>query len=149
MLSGATHPAVLSHLAHAFRDDEERCEKLALNPATDDATIAFLATLPFKRVVEIVSNNQERMLRAPEIVDALGDEPAHRPLGHRSHPRLPRRRASPAKSAEIDDGPTSATTEAEAALRAVLGDDLGHLARELVEERDGDRRTTRAATSTR
>ena len=34
-----------------------------------------LAGLPFKRVVDIVSNNQERMIRAPEIVEALGGNP--------------------------------------------------------------------------
>ena len=75
MLSGPAHPALLSHLAHAFREQEARLEPIALNPAADDATIAFLAGLPFKRVVDIVSNNQERMIRAPEIVEALGSNP--------------------------------------------------------------------------
>ena len=31
VLTGDTHPAVLSHLAHAFCDDDARIEKIALN----------------------------------------------------------------------------------------------------------------------
>ena len=75
VLEGDVHPAILSHLARTFREDENRCEKIALNPAADDSAIAFLAGLPSRRLVEIVSNNQERMLRTPEIVDALGANP--------------------------------------------------------------------------
>jgi hypothetical protein len=132
VLTGAIHPAVLSHLARACRDDEGRCEKLALNSATDDTTISFLATLPFKGVVEIVANNQERMLRAPEIVDALGSNPlTGRSVIDRilSFLGVEETREEP----EIQDGPVS-DSEAIAALRAVLGDDLGQLARAMVEE---------------
>ncbi|MCH7890751.1 MAG: hypothetical protein IH921_04530, partial [Gemmatimonadetes bacterium] len=75
VLTGPAHPALISHLAHSFREKPDRLEKIALNPATDDATIAFLAGLPCKQIVDIISNNQERMLRAPEIVDALGNNP--------------------------------------------------------------------------
>jgi hypothetical protein len=132
VLTGPAHPAVLSHLAHAFRDDEGRCEKLALNSATDDATIAFLATLPFKGVVEIVANNQERMLRAPEIVDALGANPL---TGRSVIDRILSFLGveEPREEPEIEEGPVS-DSEAAAALRAVLGDDLGHLAQAMVEE---------------
>jgi hypothetical protein len=132
VLSGDTHPAVLSHLAHAFRDDEQRCEKLALNAASDDATIAFLATLPCRRIVDIIANNQERMLRAPEIVESLGSNPL---TGRAVIERIltflgvEETRDEP----EVDAGPIS-ESEAEAALRAVLGDELGHLAQSLVEE---------------
>ena len=132
VLTGATHPAMLSHLARACRDDEGRCEKLALNSATDDATIAFLATLPFKGVVEIVANNQERMLRAPEIVDALGSNPL---TGRSVIDRILSFLGveEPSEEPEIKDGPIS-NSEATAALRAVLGDDLGHMAQAMVEE---------------
>ncbi len=75
VLEGATHPAVLSYLARAHRESEEHLEKIALNSHTDDATIALLATLPHRRLIDIISNNQERMLRASEIVDALGANP--------------------------------------------------------------------------
>ena len=43
-LSGATHPAVLGWLAHAYKDDAGRMEALALNGAADDTTMTFLAT---------------------------------------------------------------------------------------------------------
>jgi hypothetical protein len=75
VLTGETHPALLAFLAHAFKDYADRIESIALNPATDDRTFAFLATLPHKRAIEIIANNQQRMLRFPEIVDGLGDNP--------------------------------------------------------------------------
>ncbi len=135
VLEGDTHPALLSHLAHAFSEDENRTEKLALNPACDDSTIVFLATLPYKRVVEIVSNNQERMMRAPEIVDSLGDNPlTGRAVIERIFSFLGMDEKG-GKPDGIDDAPIS-DSDAESALRAVLGDDLGQFARSLVEEGD-------------
>lgn len=142
VLSGPAHPAVLSHLARAFTDDEEKLEKLALNPATDDTTIAFLASTPFKRIVEIISNNQDRMIRAPEIVDALGKNPL---TGRAAIERI-LNFLGIEYVAGAEDGESEAAAEpehisddeAEAALRAVLGADLGHLARELVQESGGD-----------
>jgi hypothetical protein len=142
VLSGPAHAAVLSHLARAFAEDEKKLEKLALNPATDDATIAFLASIPFKRIVEIISNNQDRMRRAPEIVDALGNNP----LTGRAVIERILNFLGVEHVAGSDDGEAEAAAEpehisddeAEAALRAVLGDDLGHLARELVQEGDED-----------
>ena len=92
----------------------------------------FLATLPCKRVVDIVSNNQERMLRAPEIVDALGSNPL---TGRSVIDRILSFLGvePPREDLESGDGPIS-DSEAAAALRAVLGDDLNHLAQAMVEE---------------
>jgi len=75
VLGAPAHPALLDHLARTFADDETRLERIALNPATADRTIAFVAGRPFKKVVEIVSNNQQRLMRSPSIVDALGGNP--------------------------------------------------------------------------
>jgi hypothetical protein len=75
VLSGPTHPALLSYFAELHRESEPHCEKIALNPAADDATLAFLATLPQRRLIDILSNNQERLLRAEAIVEALGTNP--------------------------------------------------------------------------
>jgi predicted nucleic acid-binding protein len=140
VLSGPAHAAVLSHLARTFAEDEAKLEMLALNSATDDGTIAFLASIPFRRVVEIVSRNQDRLLRAPEIVEALGNNPLTGRavierilsfLGIESVPAGGREHAeAAAEPAHISD------EEAEAALRAVLGDDFGHMAREFVREND-------------
>ncbi|MDH3213543.1 MAG: hypothetical protein OEM05_13755 [Myxococcales bacterium] len=135
VLSGPAHPALLAHLAHAFRDNEERLEKIALNPATNDTTIAFLAAQPFKQIVDIISNNQERMLRAPEIVDALGANPlTGRAVIDRILSFLGVRTEAP--EAEADAEKEVSESEAEAALRAILGDELGQFARELIAESD-------------
>ena len=75
VLTGPAHPSLLAFLAKVHKDHEENCQKLALNAATDDDTIAFLAALPFRSVVDIVSNNQQRMMRCETIVDALGANP--------------------------------------------------------------------------
>jgi hypothetical protein len=132
VLSGETHPALLSHLARAFRDQEERVERIALNPAADDATIAFLAGLPSKRLVDIISNNQERMLRAPEIVDSLGANPL---TGRSVIERILVFVGEDVSRSSTAGGDGSVSdAEAEAALRAVLGDELAHLARALVRE---------------
>jgi hypothetical protein len=136
VLAGPAHPALLSHLANAFREQEARLEPIALNPATDDATIALLASLPFKRVVDVISNNQERMVRAPEIVEALGSNPlTGRAVIDRILSFLGVQ--APREDEEWDAGEIS-DENAEAALRAVLGDELGSFARSLVEETEGE-----------
>jgi signal recognition particle receptor subunit beta len=139
VLSGPAHPALLSHFAHVFRDDASRLEKIALNPAADDGTLAFLASTPFTQIVEIISHNQERMLRAPEIVDALG---ANRLTGRAVIDRiLAFLEVERDPEDAVDEAATPETisdAQAEAALRAVLGEEMGAFARQLVEERDGE-----------
>jgi hypothetical protein len=71
-LEGEVHPGLLAHYAERERDNEARIEKIALNAATPDETICFVATLPFPRVIDIVANNQIRLLRCPALLDALG-----------------------------------------------------------------------------
>ena len=131
VLVGPVHPAILAHLAHAFRDRSDRLERIALNAAADDVTLAFLASLPHKRVVDIVSNNQERMLRAPEIVEALGSNPL---TGRSVIERILGFMATDGSGAPLPADGTISDAQAEAALRAVLGEEFGHFARELVVE---------------
>lgn len=140
VLAGAAHPAVLSHLARVHQGDASRMEKLALNPAADDATVAFLATLPHKRVVDIVSNNQQRMLRCPEIVEALGANPlTGRAVIDRILSFLGLEKPGAEATDEIGGDelpPAQELTDADAtaALRAILGDDLSEFEAGLVEE---------------
>jgi len=145
VLEGRTHPALLSYLAHRLRDRAEACERIALNPGASDATVAFLATLPHRRVVDVIANNQQRMLRAPEIVDALGDNPL---TGRSTIDRILSflgfaRPAAEVPEAGEDAGVATAPpvrpedlsdAEAEAVLRSILGDDAGEFAEELVAE---------------
>lgn len=139
VLTGPAHPALLSHLAHAYKDNVGRLEKIALNPATDDPTLAFLASTPFTQIVEIISHNQERMLRAPEIVDALGANPL---TGRSVIDRILSFLGVEKEPEDADDEAATPETisdaEAEAAVRAVLGEEMGAFARQLVQESDGE-----------
>lgn len=143
VLSGETHPELLAYLAHLFKDDANRTELLALNPSADDRTVAFLAGLPHRRVVEIVANNQQRMLRHPDIVDALGNNPLtgratidrilHFMGLERPYAEVPEEEdAAPFDAVDITD------EEAVAALRRLLGDDASDFAQELVHDRGAE-----------
>ncbi len=141
VLGGEVHPALLGWLAQAWKDDPARMETLALNPAADDRTIAFLASLPHRNVVDIVSHNQERMLRHPAIVDALGDNPL---TGRATIDRILSFLGLDRPAAEVPEEPDSGTPPAQEitdeaaaeALRALLGDDASEFAEALIEERD-------------
>ncbi len=138
VLTGETHPAVLSYLARAHRDHEGHLEKIALNPHSDDATIAFLATFPHKRLIDIISNNQERMLRASEIVDALGANPL---IGRSVIDRiLSFLGVSPDQEEDDEFGNLAELSEqqTEAALRAVLGEEFGELAQRFAQDTDSE-----------
>ncbi len=148
VLQGRTHPALLSWLAHRLRDQAGACEKIALNASTSDATIGFLATLPHRRVVDVIANNQQRMLRAPEIVDALGDNPLtgratiDRILSFLGFARPAEEAPEAGEDAALEAGPAPARpedlsdAEAEAVLRSLLGDDAAEFAEELVQEQE-------------
>ncbi len=132
VLSGPANPALLSFLARVHREDEPACEKLALNAACDDATIAFLATLPLRRVVDIISTNQERMMRCDDIVEALGANPlTGRAVIERILTFL-------GIDDEEEDDPEEELSEegAAAALRAMLGKEMADVARLLASEAD-------------
>lgn len=66
---------LIDFLARRRAEDPVLLERIALEAATPDVTIAFLASLPHKGIVEIVSDNQARILRSPAIVEALGSNP--------------------------------------------------------------------------
>ena len=140
VLSGEAHPALLGWLAQLWRDRAERMELLALNAAMDDRCYAFLASLPHRRVIEIVANNQTRLLRHPEIVEALGDNPlTGRATIDRILSFLGLERPAAELAEEAGDGvlgtPAALSDEgALAALRELLGDDVSSFAPELVRE---------------
>jgi hypothetical protein len=141
VLGGAAHPAVLSFLAHVYKDSAERMEVLALNANADDDTAAFLASLPHRRVIDIVANNQTRLLRAPQIVDALGENPL---TGKSTIDRILAFLGLERPAAEESDGGSDTASEltadeitdeaALATLRQLLGDDASEFAKELLEE---------------
>lgn len=131
VLSGPAHPALLSFLARVHQENESWCEAIALNPATDDATIAWLATLPHSRVVDIISHNQERMMRCEEIVDALGANPlTGRAVIERILTFLGLEERETTEEEEIDEA------DAEAAVLEMLGEDMTDVAKLLAQEND-------------
>ncbi|MFO0682409.1 MAG: hypothetical protein U0234_10175 [Sandaracinus sp.] len=65
------HPAFLDALADRLSGQDERLERLLSNPALADATIARIARTCSERVAERVALNEQRMLAAPAIVEAL------------------------------------------------------------------------------
>jgi len=136
ILNADIHPAIIRSLAHFHSGNENHLEKIALNPNTDDSTIAFLATLSFKRLIEIIANNQERLLRSPSIVDALGDNPL---TGRSTIDRILSFLGLQTKGEQISGDPVSelealSQREAEEMLLAMLGADAKHLAKKLIEE---------------
>ncbi|MCH2171222.1 hypothetical protein MK489_10600 [Myxococcota bacterium] len=145
VLSANAHPALLSHLARTHEGDESRAAAIALNPAAGDDTVSWLATLPFKSVVEVVANNQERLLRSPEIVESLGANPLtsrstiDRILGFLNPVSEPD--GTPEGTGQ--DGEITEVEE-EAAMRAVLGEDFAAWARRLVTETERDECGTRS-----
>ncbi len=50
-------------------------EQIASIPTLADATLAFLAGLPHKRLVEIIASDPNRIVRSPAVVEALGANP--------------------------------------------------------------------------
>lgn len=130
VLRGPAHPALLSLLAQIHKASEAHCEALALNPATDDATIAWLATLPHSRVVDIISQNQERMMRHEEIVDALGANPL---TGRSVIERILSFLGLEDRAVASEEDQVS-EAEAEAAVLEILGEDMGEIAKLLASE---------------
>jgi hypothetical protein len=125
------HPALLSFFAGHFDGDASRLEKIALNASTADATIVELAAMPHKNLVDIVSNNQERILREPEIVEALGSNPL---TGRSVLDRILSFIGVETDSDDETDAAAISDDEAEAALRAVLGDSMGQFAGQFIDE---------------
>lgn len=134
VLSGPTHPALLSFMARVHQENETRCEALALNNSTDDQTIAWLATLPHSRVVDIISQNQERMMRTEDIVDALGANPL---TGRAVIERILTFLGLEERDVE-EDIKELGEAEAEAAVLELLGEDLADVAKLLVQDRESD-----------
>jgi len=73
--AGDTHPLILDFFARRLDPESGLLESIALNKVTHDETIAYLAGKPFKTLVEIISNNQTRLLRHPKIIDVLSTNP--------------------------------------------------------------------------
>jgi hypothetical protein len=75
--STETSPPVLAYLASRTDLSREVQEAVALNPQTPDEAVAALArSTPEGAVLDLISVNQQRLIRAPSIIDALLANPA-------------------------------------------------------------------------
>jgi hypothetical protein len=75
-IDAAVPAGLLARWVERFRGDADKLERIALNAATADETMCLLATLPYGRIIDIVSHNQIRLLRSPDLVEALSENPA-------------------------------------------------------------------------
>ncbi len=75
VLQAEVHPGLLGLFAEQSADNLAHLELIALNPATSDATVCTLAAMPQSRMVDIIAQNQVRLLRCPELFEALSENP--------------------------------------------------------------------------
>jgi hypothetical protein len=72
-------PRVLDYYVSALSTKPDYLEMLVLNPSTPDEAVARVAALPQEKLLEIIAQNQLRILRHEGIVRALVANPATRP----------------------------------------------------------------------
>jgi hypothetical protein len=68
---GALHPAVLDALANSFESQHEVLTRIAINPATHDSTLEHLARTASEQLSERIAVNEQRLLSAPRVIEAL------------------------------------------------------------------------------
>jgi hypothetical protein len=79
-----TSPAVLGYLAASKASAREIQEAVTLNAATPDDAIALLASQTADgSLLELIAINQQRLIRAPQIIDAIVSNPARTPDAER------------------------------------------------------------------
>ncbi len=74
LLPACTEPlpaAVFHELARRFSKNDEVLARLASNGEVSDATVAMIAAHCPERITEIISINQQRLIGAPSIIEAL------------------------------------------------------------------------------
>src|SRR5712671_5260292 len=72
-------PCVLDYYVSTLSSKLEYLEMLVLNPSTPDEAVARVAAMPQEKLLEIVAQNQLRILRHDAIVRALVVNPVTRP----------------------------------------------------------------------
>ena len=74
--SRALAPALFERLARRYQGNEPVLLDIARNSAANAASVAFIASLPFPAVLEVIGRNQGWLDRSPETVAALLSNPA-------------------------------------------------------------------------
>ncbi len=82
--SEAIAPAVLGHFASLANADRKIYEAVVTNANTPNEAIALLArNTPDASLIELITLNQQRLIRSPEIIDAVLMNPARTPDAER------------------------------------------------------------------
>jgi hypothetical protein len=82
--ASTTAPSVLAYFAAQRSADREMQEAVALNPTTPDESVATLAAVTTDgQLLESIAINQQRLIRAPAIIDAIIGNPARTPEAER------------------------------------------------------------------
>jgi hypothetical protein len=76
VLADSSSPSELLDYIARSTESETLLQKIILNFSTSDATIAYLAEAThIQSLLDLIANNQERILRSAEIVEALSKNP--------------------------------------------------------------------------
>lgn len=102
--SRALAPGLLDRLARRYPDNEAVLLDISRNGAAADATVAFIAALPFPAPLEVIGRNQGRLERSPEIVAALLANPATPTSIVQLWQEHVERHAAPPAAAEAEEG---------------------------------------------
>jgi len=70
-LAGALDARVLDYYVNVFRRQDKVLEIIVLNKAVDDETVARMAAWTSEMLSELIATNEQRLLRAPSIIEAL------------------------------------------------------------------------------
>ncbi len=68
---GALPPAVIDELSRRFRDRIDVLERIVQNSSISAETLTSVAARAPEPICEIIAENQQRLLEAPEIIEAL------------------------------------------------------------------------------
>ena len=71
MLGGPLHPLALHEIAPVYAKDTAFAEKILQHPNVAVETVAAMAQVSTEAVSELIATNEERLLAAPTIIEAL------------------------------------------------------------------------------
>jgi len=136
--SRALAPELLERLASRYQGNESVLLDIARNGSANAASVAFIASLPFPAVLEVIGRNQGRLECSPETVAALLANPATpTAIVQLWQEHVERSTAAPASSLVEEECPTSGAPNFEMVLVEEEEKDEVESARPFAAEPDG------------
>lgn len=112
-----THPKILEFFAFNRFQDEPLIEHLLLRRQLSDRSICYLAEVVGPKLLEIVANNQERLLTTPAIFDHIRRNPTA------SKALLDRTESFMRMNGALDDAPPVQDVRVQQVIQALTTDD--------------------------